>query len=345
MSFTAKIVDWYHKNKRSLPWRKSKNPYHIWLSEIMLQQTRVEQGMPYYLKFTEAYPTVMHLASASEEEVLKMWQGLGYYSRARNLHATAKKVAFEMEGYFPDTYKGLLALKGVGDYTASAIGAFCFNLPTPVVDGNVYRLLSRYFGIEIPINSAQGVKHFKELAHQLIDKNDPGTYNQGIMEFGSIQCKPQSPDCTVCPLAEDCVAYATGQVNKLPVKIKNNAVRVRYFNYLVVSNKEDLLLEQRTQKDIWQHLYQFPLIESEKELSQKELRQHEAFKAIIGGSEYTIELFNRQSKIHKLSHQHIYTRFWLVTTTETLPDAVKRAKLRSYPMPVLIANFVEESGM
>ena len=201
MDFSKVLINWYLKNNRELPWRKTKNPYHIWLSEIMLQQTRVAQGLPYYLKFTEAFPTVFDLANADESYVLKLWQGLGYYSRARNLHFTAKYIAEELNGVFPNTYKGLLKLKGVGDYTASAIASICYSEPTAVVDGNVYRVLSRYYGIDTPINSTKGIKDFKELAQQILDKENIGAYNQAIMDFGAIQCKPKSPNCGECPLS------------------------------------------------------------------------------------------------------------------------------------------------
>ncbi|MCB0376461.1 MAG: A/G-specific adenine glycosylase, partial [Sinomicrobium sp.] len=198
MSFSEEIVSWYAKNKRALPWRETKDPYKVWLSEIILQQTRVEQGLPYYLKFIDAYPTVFHLAAATDEAVLKLWQGLGYYTRARNLHATARYVAGSLNGVFPQTYKELLTLKGVGDYTASAVASICFNEPTPVVDGNVYRVLSRYFNVAIPVDSAEGAIYFKTLAQELLCRKDPSAYNQGIMEFGAVQCKPKSPDCGVC---------------------------------------------------------------------------------------------------------------------------------------------------
>ena len=234
MIFSNKLISWYLQNKRDLPWRKTKNPYFVWLSEIMLQQTRVAQGMSYYLKFTETFPTVFDLAKADESTVLKMWQGLGYYSRARNLHATAKHIAFELDGKFPSTYKEIVKLKGIGDYTASAIASICFTEPTAVVDGNVYRVLSRYFGIETPINSSAGNKEFKELAQTLIDTLKPGTYNQAIMDFGAIQCKPKNPICLFCPFSESCVALQKNKIDTLPVKDKKTKVRDRYFNYLVL---------------------------------------------------------------------------------------------------------------
>ncbi len=206
MIFSKTVIHWYLQNDRDLPWRKTKNPYFIWLSEIILQQTRVAQGMPYYVKFVHSFPTIFHLAKASEATVLKLWQGLGYYSRARNLHFAAKQIVHDLDGHFPNTYKEILKLKGVGDYTASAISSICFNEPHAVVDGNVYRVLARYFNIDIPINSPEGVKKFKGLAQELIDKNQPGVYNQAIMEFGALHCKPQNPLCETCPFSSSCLA-------------------------------------------------------------------------------------------------------------------------------------------
>ncbi len=247
-----------------MPWRETSDPYCIWLSEIMLQQTRIEQGLPYYLAFTNAYPSIFDLANASEEEVLKLWQGLGYYSRARNLHATAKYIAFELNGKFPETYEGLLKLKGVGDYTASAIASISYNEPVAVVDGNVYRVLSRYFDIDTPINSTAGIKEFKLLAKELLDKEDPATYNQAIMEFGALQCKPQSPLCNTCPLSASCLALKNNKISMLPVKLKKGKIKKRYFNYLVFQSEENkTILEKRSGKGIWEGLYQFPLIETD----------------------------------------------------------------------------------
>ena len=216
MNFNSKLTHWYSIHKRDLPWRLNKDPYSIWLSEIILQQTQVKQGLPYYLKFIAHYPTVFDLANASEDMVLKDWQGLGYYSRARNLHLTSKYIAEELNGVFPKSYKDLIQLKGVGDYTASAIASICYEEKTAVVDGNVYRVLSRFFGIDTPINSTQGVKQFKTLASSLLPKTKIGDYNQAIMEFGARQCKPKSPDCSICTLTKDCVAFNTGKITILP---------------------------------------------------------------------------------------------------------------------------------
>lgn len=343
-TFSKKLITWYLENKRELPWRKTADPYRIWLSEIILQQTRVAQGLPYFLKFTEAYPTVHHLAEASEDEVLKSWQGLGYYSRARNLHATAQYISKELDGSFPSTYKGLLRLKGVGDYTASAIASICFNEAAAVVDGNVYRVLSRYFGIETAINNSKGIKQFKLLAQELIDPDSPGNFNQAIMEFGARQCKPQNPDCHNCIFNESCEALRTNRVKELPFKPKNGKVTDRYFNYIVLLSEDNrTLLQQRTSKDIWQNLHEFPLIETDREVSLKALKREYQYKQLddylnIG----SISLYNEREIVHKLSHRRIHTRFW-IAEAESLPEnAVEISQVQDYAVPVLIGNFISE---
>lgn len=342
MIFSNTLIYWYLQEKRELPWRKTKDPYLVWLSEIMLQQTRVAQGMSYYLKFSEAFPTVKDLAEADESTVLKMWQGLGYYSRARNLHFTAKHIAFNLNGKFPNNYKDLLKLKGVGDYTASAIASFCFNEATAVVDGNVYRVLARYFGIKTPINSTKGIKEFKQLAQSLIDSKQPGTFNQAIMDFGSLQCKPQSPNCDECPLNTSCVAFEKKSIKELPVKEKKLKVKKRFFNYLVfVTEDGKTLLEERKGKGIWQGLYQFPLIESKKEVSVEELLNLEEFQMKVPDTS-KLQLFNQEVIVHKLSHQHLYTRFWIVQTKTYSKTNVKWAEIEKFPVPVLISNLIEK---
>ncbi|MEH6745547.1 MAG: A/G-specific adenine glycosylase [Maribacter arcticus] len=345
MSFSGIILDWYHQNKRSLPWRKSLNPYKIWLSEIILQQTRVAQGAPYYLRFVEQFPTVHHMANASEEEVLKLWQGLGYYSRARNLHASAKIVVNQYNGEFPDTYNELLKLKGVGDYTASAISSICFNEPQAVVDGNVYRVLSRYFGIDIPINSAEGIKYFKSLAEKVMDVNDIRDYNQGIMEFGAIQCSPKKPLCLHCPLNESCVALQKGIVGQLPVKLKKTKVRNRFFNYIIpiyidADGNRFTNLQQRKGKGIWQNLWEFPLIESNSmlEIEDVDNRYKQLFE---GNGEIELIEFNEVAIIHKLSHQHLHTKFWILNTNTEIPNQISIEKIKDFPVPVLIADFIK----
>ncbi|MGB3145543.1 MAG: A/G-specific adenine glycosylase [Maribacter sp.] len=345
MSFSDKILGWYHQNKRTLPWRETTDPYKIWLSEIILQQTRVAQGTPYYLRFIEAFPTVEHLAQAEEEEVLKLWQGLGYYSRARNLHAAAKMVVGEYHGEFPKTYTGLLKLKGVGDYTASAISSISFNEAQAVVDGNVYRVLARYFGIDLPINSTDGIKYFKSLALKVMDATQIRDYNQGIMEFGAMQCKPKNPYCLHCPLNESCVALQKGLVEKLPVKDKKTKVRNRFFNYLIPlyndnEGKTFTKLQQRKGKGIWQNLWEFPLLESKTALSQEDVE--ESSREILRDEELGgITAYNEKPIVHKLSHQHLYTQFWIVQIDNNFKDKIPVATLSDYPVPVLISDFIK----
>lgn len=339
MTFAQNILMWYAANKRNLPWRGTRNPYNIWLSEIILQQTRVVQGTPYYLKFIAAFPTVYDLANASEERVLKLWQGLGYYSRARNLHAAAKTVVGAYDGTFPDTYEGLLKLKGVGDYTASAIASICFDLPEPVVDGNVYRVLSRYFGVELPINSTNGVKYFKNLAREVMDAENIRDYNQGIMEFGAVQCTPKKPNCMYCPLSDSCIALQKGRVQELPVKINKTKVKHRHFNYLFFRDADGkTLLKQRTGKGIWQHLWEFPLLESKQGIDDDAIiKKLDDFVDAKKVSEIT--RYNEFPIIHKLTHQHLYTVFWTVKTGEILKNGIPLSEVEKYPVPVLIAEF------
>ena len=342
MKFYNTLIYWYLQNKRALPWRKSKHPYFIWLSEIMLQQTRVAQGLAYYLKFTEEFPTVFDLAKADESTVLKMWQGLGYYSRARNLHFSAKYIANELNGEFPSTYKEIIKLKGVGDYTASAIASICFNEPTAVVDGNVYRVLSRYFGIATPINSSAGIKEFKALAQSLLDTKQPGTYNQALMDFGAMHCKPQNPLCDTCPFANSCVALEKKLTKELPVKEKKIKITKRYFNFLVIKTDDhNTILKERKGKGIWQGLYQFPLIETKNISNQREIVASEEFQNLFP-AETTLSLFNKKEIIHKLSHQHLYTQFWIVETSSLKEASISWENIEDYPVPILIANFLKE---
>ncbi|MBA4745028.1 MAG: A/G-specific adenine glycosylase [Muricauda sp.] len=341
MTFAPKILNWYRKHKRELPWRETREPYKVWLSEIILQQTRVAQGMPYYYSFVEAFPTVYDLANAPEEQVLKLWQGLGYYSRARNLHATAKMVVEDFNGEFPKTYKELKSLKGVGDYTASAIASFCFDIAEPVVDGNVYRVLSRYFGVDLPINSTQGIKYFKELAREVMDERNIRDYNQGIMEFGAIQCAPKKPYCLLCPLQDSCVALKENKVDSLPVKQNKTKVRNRYFNFLVLlDGDENTILEQRKGKGIWQNLYQFPLIESDKRLQAEALRPLIKEKEDIPAIK-SLSLYNNEPIVHKLSHQHLHTQFWILKTSHILKEGTPWKQIGDFPVPVLIADFIK----
>ena len=341
MNFSNQLIYWYLQNDRDLPWRKTKNPYFIWLSEIMLQQTRVNQGLSYYLTFTKEFPTVFDLANASESKVLKLWQGLGYYSRARNLHASAKIIANELNGVFPNNYNDIKKLKGVGDYTASAISSICFDEAQAVVDGNVYRVLARYFGISTAINSTKGIKEFKELAQTLIDRSQPGTYNQAIMDFGALHCKPQNPMCDTCSFNTSCVALKEKTIKELPVKEKKIKVKKRYFNFLVtISDANQTMFLERKGKGIWQGLYQFPLIEKDKTILKEDLIIANEFLELFP-KETTISLFNKKEIIHKLSHQHLHTQFWIVETPNLVSANKNWDEIEKYPVPVLIANFLE----
>lgn len=342
MSFSRKILDWYEENKRPLPWRQTTDPYKIWLSEILLQQTRVAQGLPYYETFIANFPTVFELAGASEESVLKLWQGLGYYSRARNLHATAKIIVEHYNGNFPDNYTELIKLKGVGDYTASAIASISFSRPEPVVDGNVYRVLARYFGVDLPIDSPKGARYFKELAREVMDGEHIRDYNQGLMEFGALHCKPRNPDCPSCPLNESCQALQKHQINILPIKGNRTKVRKRFLNYLVVKDPEgQTLFKKREGRGIWQNLYEFPFIEAEKEIEKAALvPEIEQSISEIGLKE--VVLMNDRKIVHKLSHQHLYVNFWLLTVDKELEEGIPLSSLQQYPVPVLIAEFIEK---
>ena len=353
MNFSNILIRWYLENKRDLPWRKTDNPYLIWLSEIMLQQTRVAQGTPYFLSFTSNFPTVFDLAAANEEQVLKLWQGLGYYSRARNLHKTAQFIATELSGKFPDNYNDLLKLKGVGEYTAAAIASFSYNEPVPVVDGNVFRVLSRYFDVETDIASASAKKEFAALAFELMPKAtrdgaerseaNPAIFNQAIMEFGALQCVPKSPNCGICIFNTSCAALQKKKVNQLPVKSKKLKVRNRYFNYLVVADdNENTLIQKRTAKGIWHNLYEFPLIETEHvenfeiiaEQIQSDFFKENRIKNIFE--------YNSESIIHKLSHQHLHIKFWKVKVDGTIENGINTTSLKTHPFPIVIHNFIEK---
>ncbi len=342
MNFNLILSNWYSINKKNFPWRETKNPYHIWLSEIILQQTQIKQGLPYYNAFVTKFPSVFDLAKAEEKQILKLWQGLGYYSRARNLHYTAKYIANELNGIFPKSYKELLKLKGVGDYTASAIASICYEEHTAVVDGNVYRLLSRYFGIETPINSSQGTKEFKTLAQKLLPQKDIGDYNQAVMEFGSRQCKPKNPDCNVCPLYKKCLAFQLNKIKVLPVKLKKTKVTKKYFNFLVfISEDKKTILKQRTGKGIWENLYQFPLFETSKSLTTEMFESSQDIQKYLNTSNYKATLYNEKEIIHKLSHQHLYTKFWIIKLRELPEKGIFTAELKTFPVPILISNFID----
>lgn len=343
MRFSSTLINWYSIYKRDLPWRNTKNPYFIWLSEIILQQTQIKQGLPYYEAFVEHYPTISDLSKADESEILKLWQGLGYYSRARNLHFTAKTIVENLKGDFPKSYHELIKLKGVGDYTASAIASICYNEATAVVDGNVYRVLARYYGIKTPINTTTGIKEFKALASQLMDKKNPADYNQAIMEFGSRQCRPKNPNCNSCPLNSSCVALKNNWVDILPIKLKKGTVAIKYFNFLVfISSDKKTVFKKRTEKGIWKNLYQFPLVETEAPLENDHFESHPKIKSILNGTSFEYSLYNQIDIVHKLSHQHLYTKFWIIGA-ESLPEkGILISKIHNFPAPVLISNFIDE---
>lgn len=342
MEFSNSLLHWYLQNKRDLPWRNTTNPYPIWLSEIMLQQTRVAQGLPYFTAFTEAFPTVLHLAKADEEQVLKLWQGLGYYSRARNMHKTAQIIAFEFNEKFPDNYADLLKLKGVGEYTAAAIASFAFNEVVPVVDGNVYRVLSRYFNIETDIASSGAKKEFTDLAKELIPNEIPALFNQAIMEFGAIQCVPKNPNCGICIFNESCAALQLKKVNILPIKLKKTKVANRFFNYLVFMDSDgNTILRKRTEKGIWHNLYEFPVIETSEEIDLdtvlKELKLKFPDKKTV-----SILKYNDTQIIHKLSHQKLHINFYKIVIEGILQDGIEISTLNNYPFPIVIHNFIEK---
>lgn len=343
--FVHLLLEWYKINKRDLPWRNIQNPYFIWLSEVILQQTRVSQGLPYYIRFIQNFPDLASLARASEQKVLSLWQGLGYYSRARNLHASAKILVKENNAMLPDNYKNLLKVKGIGPYTAAAIASFAYKERIPVVDGNVFRVLSRVFGVETDIMSSGGIKEFNELAWKLIPEKDHDTYNQAIMEFGALQCVPVNPDCEICPVQRMCFAYKHSLQSSLPVKKKSVKKKTRHFNYLCYRYKNNYILRERKGDDIWKGLYEFPFIEADylhnvDEIVNKLNKQ----KIIVDKSSKTFK--------HILTHQTIFAQFWileikdekyfdkLLIDNNSLQFSKKQIKI--LPKPVLINKFLEE---
>lgn len=340
MLFSNSLINWYLQNKRNLPWRETSNPYNIWLSEIILQQTRVTQGLPYYLKFIENFPTVHDLAKAEEETVLKLWQGLGYYSRARNLHTTAKYISFELGGNFPNNYTDLLQLKGVGEYTAAAIASISFNENIAVVDGNVFRVLARYFGIELDISQSKTKKEFQKVANDLLPKGKATVFNQAMMEFGARQCVPQNPDCENCVLNTSCFALQKNKIKELPIKTKKLKIKNRYLNYVVVKDKnEHFLIEQRTENGIWKNLYQFSLIETEKNKNFTSIIDEIQKKFNVSEVQILVE----KPFIHKLSHQHLHIRFFEISINQTLKEAISLEEVKTKPFPIVLHNFLEKN--
>lgn len=346
--FTKRLLDWNLKfNKRHMPWKGEKDPYKIWLSEIILQQTRVEQGWDYYNRFIKSFPSIEKLAQAPEQKIFKLWEGLGYYTRCKNLIATAKFIAQQRAGKFPETYHDILALKGVGPYTAAAIGSFAFNLPYAVIDGNVFRVLARFFGIDSPTDSTAGKLLFTNLAQELLDKKQPGIYNQAIMDFGAIICKPKNPLCAECPLKAGCMALKLGKVNSLPVKLGKIIKKSRWFYYLVVEQNGKAYVRKRGAKDIWENLYEFILIEADKSLNLEQIKQDPLFKNFK--TKNIVEII-KDPKIHRqqLTHQTIQGQFIRIKIKD--PIVLKDYKPVTYkglaklPFPKFITAWLTENA-
>jgi A/G-specific adenine glycosylase len=344
----AVFIGWYEKNMRKLPWRETKDPYLIWISEVILQQTRVIQGMNYYLNFIKRFPNVETLAEANQEEVLKCWQGLGYYSRARNLHEAAKEIVTRFGGRFPQKYEDILSLKGIGHYTAAAITSIVWNQPYPVIDGNVYRVLGRLFAVETPIDTAQGKKLYTELAHKIMNPEHAGLHNQAIMEFGALQCVPQNPDCNQCPFIYKCLGYASGNLQKFPVKKHKTKTRNRYFHFLyTIYNNVDTYLYCRTGKDIWNGLFEFPMIETAHPTDFVELKELAEFKKLFPPDSHAVFTLDKEVK-HVLTHQILYAAFYKVeiqTESEALKDYLRipLQTVDDYPVSTLIHRYLENS--
>ncbi len=339
MNFTERLLIWYTKNKRDLPWRNTTNPYYIWLSEIILQQTRVEQGKPYYEAFTKKFPTLKDLATANEDAVLKLWQGLGYYSRARNLHAAAKHIFYNLNNTFPKHYSQIIELKGIGPYTAAAIASFAFKEPIAVVDGNVFRVLSRFFGIYNDTALSKNRAVFQNLANELISKHHPDLFNHAIMDFGATVCLPVNPKCETCVFNKNCFAYLKNETAVLPVKTKKITVKNRYFHYLLVQQNNKIAIQQRTKKDIWQHLYELPLIET---LINDEGSIHDQLQTLYPSS--FIKKINQTAIKHKLSHQQLHINFYSIETKNTIENLnmVATNGLENYAYPIVIWNFLKD---
>lgn len=329
-----------------MPWKGEKDPYKIWLSEIILQQTRVEQGLNYYNNFIRVFPSIHDLAKAPDQSVFKLWEGLGYYTRCRNLIATARYVSVELKGKFPGKYEDIKALKGIGPYTAAAISSFAFNLPHAVVDGNVFRVLARIFGIALPVDTTEGKKFFTALAEELLDKEQPGLYNQAIMDLGAVICKPAQPLCAVCVFKKDCVAFLQDKIKQLPVKEKKIRIRKRWFYFLVMEYRNRFAIRRRTGKDIWQDLYEFPLIESLTELDKKNILRETKKRKWLSGKEFEILSVSGLYK-QQLSHQLIAGQF-LKLKLKQKPllkndwTWVKKSKIDGYPFPVFINQYLQQ---
>jgi A/G-specific adenine glycosylase len=341
-NFKKILLKWNRdKNSRDMPWKGEKDPYKIWLSEIILQQTRVGQGLDYYNRFVKEFPDINRLAKASDKKVFKMWEGLGYYSRCRNLLVTARYISKERKGEFPNSYDEIKDLKGIGPYTASAISSFAFNLPHAAVDGNVFRVLARVFGIKTATDTTEGKKQFTVLAEELLDKKQPGIYNQSIMDFGAVVCKPASPLCQSCPFCKSCFAYLNDQIESLPVKEKKITIKTRWFYYLVPEHNGELFIHQRTGKDIWHHLYEFYLFEAKKKISLRQITEQALKSGINAGPLQISPVYTQQ-----LSHQYINAVFIPLHLKQkpSLLKAgqwVKKSKLRQFAFPGVIRDFLK----
>ena len=339
MELNKLILKWYDINKRDLPWRQIKNPYNIWVSEIILQQTRMEQGINYYNRFISRFPDLNSLANSEEKDVLLLWQGLGYYSRARNLHHTAKYIVNELNSKFPETYEELIKLKGIGDYTACAILSICFDKAHPVIDANVYRIISRVYEINIPININKSRKVFKEKAYEIMPEARFGDYNQALMDFGSIICKPLSPLCSSCVISKICSAFKNNSVEYFPVKNSKSSIKSLYFDYLVVKHKKQILIEQ-IKEGIWKNMYQFPVHVSVSKKKDKEIVKFFSEKYHLKNLQ--INLIDSEFIQHKLSHINIRSRFWLTEININLIEGIYVFSFEDYPMPKLMHRFLEK---
>jgi A/G-specific adenine glycosylase len=346
--FRTLLLQWNrHQNTRKMPWKGEKDPYRIWLSEIILQQTRVEQGWKYYEKFIAVFPDINKLAAAKDEKIYKLWEGLGYYSRCKNLIETARFISKKLNGKFPDKFEDILSLKGVGNYTASAIASFAYNLPYAVVDGNVFRVLSRVFGIKKPIDSTEGKRFFPQLAFDLLDKKKAGIYNQALMDFGAVICKPQNPGCSNCVLRDHCFAFKNDLVNKLPVKEKKIKITTRWFNYLVIESREKVYIHKRTANDIWKNLHEFVLIETPSNASVNKILAKAEKDNILKKGSYKLLSVSPLS-FQQLSHQKIQGRFIKITLWKefVLPGfkAVSLKQLSRHAFPRFINAYFERVG-
>ncbi len=346
--FRQSLLSWAAGIDRPLPWKGERDPYRIWLSEILLQQTRAAQGMPYYLRFVERFPSVEALAAAEDDEVMKLWEGLGYYARARNLLKTARIVAHDMSGRFPGTYEELLALPGIGAYTAAAIASFAYDAPHAVLDGNVFRVLSRFLGIAEPVDTTEGRRYFAELAQEALDQTQPAAYNQAIMDFGAMCCTPKSPDCQRCPLQTQCAARQSGQVESLPVKSRSIVKRERYFHYLVVEHEGKLCIQKRNGKDIWENLYEFPLIELPEPVSDANvLKVHPLWQSLLGSTPHRILSVSPPLR-QTLTHQHITAIFIEIQADKEIPRpaaqliVMEREKMRNFAFPKIIDRYLND---